>query len=348
MSKRKRQTQILSGYSRDRYRHVKMPKLELKYWATLEHEDQWLSYVYSKLVDSEHAVYSFDSTRVIVDHQYNDPLAIFPPEILSHIMSFLEAEDLLSSRAVCRNWFMATASLPTVISIRADRQPFDSYLRHLCKCFPSAKNFDIKHGSSFTNDSLEILCTLPALRSISLFGSCQLNESGLDRLSRFENLRLLDLAGANNSAHSTDFLNTHTRLESLDLSWIFLHNSQPEPVQWSALSSLGSLTNLSLAGTQVPVLPALEALSIGNSSNLRTLDLSHCWHANDQCLEFIATTFYELRSLSVASCTQVTDEGLAQLQFLQNLESVDISNCPNITAAGIACLPASVVVTCRY
>ena len=72
-------------------------------------------------------------------------------------------------------------------------------------------------------------------------------------------------------------------------------------------------------------------------TNLLQLDLSYCHHIKDQHVLSFVGSFKKLQNLSLAACSQITDNSLVLIAngFKETLEELDVSYCSPITDFGV-------------
>ncbi len=167
-------------------------------------------------------------------------------------------------------------------------------------------------------DLAKLLDSMPALKRLSLRRLNKLTDTALDSVAGCPQLDILALLEMNQvSGVWLDRLRSIQRLRSVDLR----NSGRMAAGDYEKLASLGRLTDLKIGGPTVDddvlaVLvrfPSVSSLSIEDAAisddGLRRLA---------EQAEFAA----RLRSLSLARCTNLTDESLGMLDQLPNLETL--------------------------
>lgn len=110
-------------------------------------------------------------------------------------------------------------------------------------------------------------------------------------------------------------------------------------IDGSALKLLSETENLQLLSLEVHSCDQLTntgflALTT-HQTTLRELDVSLCTRVTDQTLVYICKNLFNLEYLNIQRCRAVTDLGIAELQKLKKLKSLNISECELITKEGL-------------
>uniref|UniRef100_A0A8C2ZHJ6 F-box and leucine-rich repeat protein 16 n=1 Tax=Cyclopterus lumpus TaxID=8103 RepID=A0A8C2ZHJ6_CYCLU len=101
--------------------------------------------------------------------------------------------------------------------------------------------------------------------------------------------------------------------------------------------SLPNLTALSLSGCSKITDDGVELVA-ENLRKLRSLDLSWCPRITDMALEYIACDLHKLEELVLDRCVRITDTGLGYLSTMSSLRSLYLRwcCCPLLTTTGLS------------
>ncbi|MBN3317881.1 LRC29 protein, partial [Atractosteus spatula] len=104
-----------------------------------------------------------------------------------------------------------------------------------------------------------------------------------------------------------------------------------------ALKSLVRVEGLSLEELSLPGCKDLTDSAIAAvcqyQPGLKTLDLSSCTELSDKAVLAIASSLKDIRSLYLRRAWRITDQGLSKLMELKGLQTLDLSECSNITGS---------------
>jgi hypothetical protein len=166
---------------------------------------------------------------------------------------------------------------------------------------------------------------LRQLQSLDLAKS-PISGLGLAALSQTPHLRSLTLNATPITDAGLEYLRLVPELETLQLE-----KTKISDAGLAHLAPLKSLRFLSLE--QCEQITGVGLKSVGEAAPLADLRLTGCSNVGDAAMEHIG----RIRSLThlFLSGTAVGDAGLARLSTLENLEYLQIENCPNVTDEGL-------------
>lgn len=110
-------------------------------------------------------------------------------------------------------------------------------------------------------------------------------------------------------------------------------------IDGAALKLLSEVENLKLEGLELHTCDQLTNVGIlsltKHQTTLRELDIGLCTRVTDQSLVHICSNLINLERFNIQRCRAVTDLGIAELQKLKKLKSLNISQCELITKDGL-------------
>lgn len=110
-------------------------------------------------------------------------------------------------------------------------------------------------------------------------------------------------------------------------------------IDGAALMSLSEVPGLELHSLQVHSCDQLTNTGIlsltSHQTSLRELDIGLCTRVTDQSLVLICDNLVNLEYLNIQRCRAVTDSGIAELNKLKKLRSLNISQCELLTKYGL-------------
>lgn len=219
---------------------------------------------------------------------------------------------------------------------------------------------DLSGSDAISSKDLEALRPLVGLTSLDLSGCFQVDDFGILALSPLINLRVLKLRGVSMTDSGMAGLSPMAALRTLDLSFNEITDAGLHAL--SCMEALHqTLNRLSLMGCTLLTDKGIGALLV--FTGLNKLNVSGC-SVTDALLHNELSQLPFLRSLNVAACANVTDQGVIGLNVLQltslnvsgcyeitnaalqwmklsTLTSLDLSDCDQLTDNGLACLSAS-------
>ena len=278
-----------------------------------------------------------------------------PLDVIQHILTFLSLSQLQKFSRVShsiQDWVnnsrlgLELTNYSTCIS--------SEQIRSLLRQSPGLKELVAKYCPPFNDEALKGIL-LDQLHTISIRGStvssttlCSvfkgnhslthadvrmciavLNDDFLDFIAQNEpHLKVLKVEQGFDvtSEGVSRLLACCKRLRHLDLincPQVDQHAFLPE---WLAESGMNILDQENILG---------EALS---PWNLRHLDISYSRSINDTCLWSISHRSPRLRNFRLGNCSTVTDQGIAWINLLEELEELVISGCYLITDQGLQSL----------
>ena len=169
----------------------------------------------------------------------------------------------------------------------------DEQLGQLLAATPGLKRLTLRRLASVTDAGLEAVVACPALEVLALIEMNQVSDAGLDRLTKVERLRSLDLRNCG-----------QLTVEDFD-----------------KLASLGNLAELKLAGSMIndSIVDSIARLETVRSLTIEDTEISGEFFtrlAQDQPVA------QKMHSLAFARCFGVTDDALAPIADLPNLQTL--------------------------
>lgn len=183
------------------------------------------------------------------------------------------------------------------------------------------ERLNLNFGMNITDAGLTHLRELTSLQELQL-GNTQASDSGLEFLSRLENLRLLELHGTNVTDRGLRHLNSLTNLRTLDLG-----DTKITDAGLQQLAGLVNLEELRIGGTQITN-GGLRHLN--SFEKLKCLELNQTAVTNSGLANLSSMT--GLKELDLYR-TRITDAGLQHLAVLTNLETLYLRETPITRAA---------------
>lgn len=181
-------------------------------------------------------------------------------------------------------------------------------LKFIVKYFPNLESLNISY-TNLTDEGIAVLTSgLKKLKDLNLESCWQITDTGVALLSRFENLKKLNLSGS-----------TTWGKESLitDKSLFMIATFLPQ------LESLILTHCQKISDKGIAYLSSLKQLKI--------LNLWDCTHITDESLNTIKTSLKTLESLNLGLCNNITDQGLAGIEELKELKKLTLDRCSQLT-----------------
>ncbi len=210
---------------------------------------------------------------------------------------------------------------------------------------PELERLELAHCQDFGKAGLQAIAACTALRELSLRGCSHLDDDAIVLLGGLRHLEHLDLS----------MIGSRTMFTGIRL------NPLPEPPPGSgvtdrALAGLATLTRLRVLSLGQAGVTGDGLRHLAGMNDLRQLDLSGLAELRDQDLErvpagvtrlilrgcpkldaevgpVLARAAPGLQTLDLLGCQGLDDECLAPLRELTALRYLDVSYCPNLTAA---------------
>jgi ABC-type transporter Mla MlaB component len=111
----------------------------------------------------------------------------------------------------------------------------------------------------------------------------------------------------------------------------------------SALAGFLEVSTLRVVKTRALNSAGLTQLLAGlpdNGRHIIHLDLSDWRQLNDAGMAYLRHRLPNIQTLNLSACSNISDQGLANIAAMRSLKSLDLSNCDRLTGAGLACLQA--------
>jgi len=254
------------------------------------------------------------------------PVPELPSEILNSIFEYVKLEDRCVASMVSKHWMKSAWLRITNMEFNLRHRPDQEsiILRTLQKC-ANVRNVTLR---DCYNVSGRVLRHLPAsVQAFEFYNCCNLTKSMANDDVKFlpRDMSNLSLRTCENITDDVaPFL--PASLKSLDLSGSKVSDISKLP---------RGLKSLILARCQLP----LKSLA-GLPDTLVTLDLTQSAFE----LGALDNLPSSIRSLNLSGCSTLTDQDLAQLSKLSELNTLLLEGSANITTKGIEELPASLKV----
>ena len=225
----------------------------------------------------------------------------------------------------------------------------------IAKSFPNLTELDLSSNTNMTNGVLKVICGLSKLQRLTLVQN-QFNDLGTRRLSKLEDLRVLDLRGnmeagdmtmevvaelpkltglKHRSTAVTDFGVEHlSRSKTLDS--LLMQDFVVTDQSGQHLAKLAKLTQLEIFRCQGFGSEGVLALKGMKLARLTLRDLPK---VDDRALAVLAD-LPELRRLYLHEIASISDSGLQNLAALKSLEVLDIWSVPQMTDATVDVIAA--------
>jgi Leucine-rich repeat (LRR) protein len=226
----------------------------------------------------------------------------------------------------------------------------DSTVEMIVKSFPNLANLDLSSNTNMTNGVLKTICELSKLERLSLIQN-RFDDLGTSRLSRLENLRVLDLRGNMGAGDMTlEIVAALPKLAALkhrsttvsDYGMEYLAQSktlnallmQDFGVTSQAGQYIANLENL----TQLEIFRCqgfgTEGVLALKGMKLQRLTLRDLPSVDDRAMDVFAE-LPQLKRLYLHEIYSVGDDGLKNLESLKALELLDIWSLPEMSDATV-------------
>lgn len=233
---------------------------------------------------------------------------------------------------------LALASLTELRSLHL-RDCWDvSHVEHLAS-LSALTRLDLGFCYQISDTSMELLCIAcpgvqSSLTSLSLVGT-RLTTAGLSHLDKLTALQLLDLSVMEERVTSRTLhgLQALTRLRYLGLRGYYRsQHTEPDTEFCVRLASLTSLVSLSVSSNFHMDDTALTLLS-QRMTKLKTLDLARCMNITDEGLQ-ACSQLTAITSLNLAGL-KISNHALEHVAKLTKLTKLSLQDCPEVTALGV-------------
>ncbi|NQT11649.1 MAG: hypothetical protein HQ582_02800, partial [Planctomycetes bacterium] len=226
----------------------------------------------------------------------------------------------------------------------------DATVEMIAESFPNLTNLDLSSNTNMTADVLKPICDLSKLERLTLVQN-RLNDLGTGRLSRLDNLRVLDIRGNMEAGDMTmEVLGTLPKLtdlqhrsttvtdlgmeylaESKRLSLLLIQDFGITSEAGGYIAKLENLTQLQILRCQGFGSDGVLALKGMKLSRLTLRDLPM---VDDMAME-VFTDLPELKRLYLHENDSISDYGLENLKSLESLELLDIWSVSQMTDATV-------------
>jgi hypothetical protein len=273
------------------------------------------------------------SLALVPDLTYKTVISHLPNEILEMIFRFLDPYTVRTvARLVSRLWndialspiFWEDFQLP-----RSLRMETDKYLEVLClPRFSRLKSIVFGWNTKVDDAVLDRLIEsnpriYSSVESLEIHRCHGLGDQSMKKIAKFSNLRCLRMYNSSNWRGITDSglaeISKLVHIETLQLNY-FKRISNEGLVH---ISKLYNIRELHISGSSVINDQGIQNLS--TLKKLTSLTLSLCGTLTDKSLRFIATTFPQVRYLSLGYNNPqsfFSDEGLNELVKLKELKEL--------------------------
>lgn len=226
----------------------------------------------------------------------------------------------------------------------------DSTVEMIVKSFPNLTSLDLSSNTNMTNGVLKVICQLGKLERLTLVQN-RFSDLGTGRLSKLQDLRLLDLRGNMEAGDMTlevvgalpnlaAFKHRSTTVTDLGMEYLgqsktlkslliqdFNITSQSGPY----LAKLVNLTQLEIFRCQGFGSEGVLALK---GMQLERLTLRDLPMVDNQAME-VLQELPQLKRLYLHELSSLSDDGLQHLGSLKSLQLLDIWSVPQMTDATI-------------
>jgi len=233
-------------------------------------------------------------------------------ELLSHCNSLVSL-DL----SCCNSLFMAG----TLLEMNSDLTLLQNSLVNVREVNLSS----IRHLTDATFNRIMTVCA--NIEKISLMSAPLVFNSNIynSRGSRFANSSLLTYK------NFLDFVLTQQCLKSINLSRTSIEDNHLEELLSIPELHLDDLTLVSCRNVSDEGICSIAKHQPG----LKSLDIRECPDLTNSSLMTIAACLTKLKNLYMQKCKQITDKGVATMTKLVELQVLDVSECHQITSAGL-------------
>ncbi len=238
-----------------------------------------------------------------------------------HLQGLRELRDLtINSINLTDQGLANLKGLPSVEKLNVtNTKVTDAGLEHI-KAWPALRSLRLAH-TLVSDAGLKTVKEMAKLEELYLMGTA-VTDAGLAQLAESKTLRVL-WPTKHTSDRGLEHLRAVTTMEEIELG-----DTQITDAGLAHLSAW-KLKKIGVAGTKVTA-AGLQHL---DKSRLTWLDVADTPIGDDALA--LAGACPSLRTLK-APRTKISDEGIAKLQGLQHLESLDLGGCTGVTDKGVA------------
>lgn len=217
----------------------------------------------------------------------------------------------------CNSLFMSG----TLLEKNADMQLLRTSLTNVLDVNLSS----IRYMSDATFNRIMTVCE--NVEKLSLAGSQMAFSSGVYYPSKSSRIASSSVLTFKNFL---DFLVTQTCLTSLNLSKTQIEDEHLDEIAVSGLQ----LQELILTGCRNVSDEGIAGIC-KHQSQLKSLDVRECADLTNSAIMTVSARLTQLQNLYVNKCKQITDKSVVSMSKLKQLEVLDISECFQITSAGL-------------
>lgn len=212
------------------------------------------------------------------------------------------------------------------------------------------------HLLKHPQDQMAIRESCKNVKSLSLSNNRYISDAIFNRITRaMQNIQSLNLSGCFISFHSALYKKFYPKsqlepsenvftffvimqfIEMNSKSLNFLDFSETL-IDSNALTRLGEVENLQLHGLKLRSCDQLTnngiSKIVNSQKSIEEIDLSLSVRFTDLSLLDICHTLSNLKVLKMRRCRAITDQSIKEICQLQQLESLDLSECDGITSKG--------------
>lgn len=203
-------------------------------------------------------------------------------------------------------------------------------LHKLSPPLPKLKSLELTGGTNISDEGLKHLTQFSSLEHLAFYhneSKAILTLEGVKQLKNLANLRSLSLYIFDNT-----ILNGISALQQLKKLYLEKTKYTTPSFPILNISEIGKLSNLEELKLKYFNLTEDEMKIFSMLNNLKTLNLQGCTFPSSTIHYLNSNTLKELN----VSQTIISDGDLKDLTNLSNLENLDLSNCFQITSAGLA------------
>jgi len=266
-------------------------------------------------------------------------------------LSDLETLQILNYRSLNDEMASQLAGLENLTTLALTNSVIgDPTVELIAKSFPNLTNLDLSSNTNMTSGVLKAICELSTLERLTLVQN-RFNDLSTGRLSKLENLRVLDIRGNMEAGDMTmEILGTLPKLaalkhrsttvtdygmellaESKTLSALLIQDFGITSQAGEQIAKLDKLTQLEIFRCQGFGSDGVLALKGMKLSRLTLRDLPM---VDDMAMEVFAE-LPELKRLYLHENDSISDEGLKNLGSLKSLEVLDIWSVSQMTDATV-------------
>ncbi|REJ64955.1 MAG: hypothetical protein DWQ31_19845 [Planctomycetota bacterium] len=228
--------------------------------------------------------------------------------------------------------------------LRSETQVTDGDIQEICQRAPQLESADLAACNNISAVGLEALATLPHFEELSVSFCEQFGSRELDAISRIETLTKLDVSGCTSLIEypgaNVEPFGRLKNLQYLNLNYVYATTD----AVLEELRACRELIGLSLLCCSKITDAGINAIT--ESTQLEVLLLSDFPEITDVTCKRLKTHAPKLRELAMACLDDITDDGVAAIRELPNLEKLSLDSCKAISEDAI--LQLTKMVSLKY